>query len=108
MHLFWPPGPRLNSKQACVNALVRACAQVTFDAAEDIQWVAREYLPVLERIAPYLPDMDFVVNTLDTPRVRQGAGFWFRVLEGCLCLELQVACDVLGVQSKMACAAPCI
>ena len=56
------------------DALVRAGAQVTFDAAEDIQWVAREYLPVLERIAPYLPDMDFVVNTLDTPRVRRGAG----------------------------------
>ena len=62
------------------DALVPSGAQVTFDAAEDIQWVAREYLPVLERIAAYLPNMDFVVNTLDTPRVRHGAGPFLRSL----------------------------
>ena len=53
---------------------------MTFNAAEDVRWVAREYLPVLERIAPYLPDTDFVVNTLDTPRVRHGASLYVKVL----------------------------
>lgn len=72
---FWRP-----CKAGICDACVRAAAQVSFDAAEDIRRVAREYLPVLERIAPYLPDTDFVVNTLDTPRVRYRGKVLCRVL----------------------------
>ena len=42
---------------------------VSFDTAPKLASIAREYLVVLDRIAPYLPDTDFVLNTLDTPRV---------------------------------------
>ncbi|KAK9839771.1 hypothetical protein WJX81_000416 [Elliptochloris bilobata] len=48
--------------------------RVSFDAVEELQAVAREYLQVLDRIAPHLPDIDFVVNTLDTPRTLPGEG----------------------------------
>ncbi len=49
---------------------VRA-GNVSFDAAPVLAPVAREYLVVLDRIGPFLPDTDFVVNTLDTPRARR-------------------------------------
>ena len=43
--------------------------RVSFETAPKLASLAREYLIVLDRIAPYLPDTDFVLNTLDTPRV---------------------------------------
>ena len=43
--------------------------RVSFDAAPELETVAREYLVVLDRIGPFLPDTDFVLNMLDTPRV---------------------------------------
>jgi len=49
---------------------VRA-GNVSFDAAPVLAPIAREYLTVLDRIAPFLPDTDFVLNTLDTPRARR-------------------------------------
>jgi len=44
--------------------------RVSFEAAPELAAQAREYLVVLDALGPHLPDTDFVVNTLDTPRVR--------------------------------------
>ncbi len=48
--------------------------RVSFEAPEALAALAREYLVVLDAIGPHLPDTDFVVNTLDTPRVRSAWG----------------------------------
>ena len=53
--------------------------RVSFDAAPELASVAREYLVVLDRIGPFLPDTDFVLNTLDTPAGMPSRLMWCRV-----------------------------
>jgi len=48
--------------------------RVGFEAAPELAALAREYLVVLDALGPHLPDTDFVVNTLDTPRARCARG----------------------------------